>query len=244
MPRQGGDAQRPPRNGRRPSLSLCRAEGRLGPGGRGGARLGHVPAALATVSSRCRSTLQRWYGLNWGRLRTCAHSGRYRSHTPSWSSVSMAWVLAGPADSSRRKARLTSSVHGLAGSGSPGPGAPSSARDRGKPSSADAVAARRASVGSSPTSGAERDGDLVVPEHQARPQDAGRPSRPFLGGRPTTTRPALRRPRPARTRCGPHEPGHGPGLPGRAGPGRRRPGPGPPAPGVRCDGRSAAGARP
>ena len=40
------------------------------------------PAALAVVSSRCRSTVKRWYALCCGRERTGSHSGRIRAQMP------------------------------------------------------------------------------------------------------------------------------------------------------------------
>ena len=58
----------------------------------------------ATASSRCRSTVKRWYALRCGRDRTCSHSGSSRTSTPSWSSASNTGTASAPARSRRTNA--------------------------------------------------------------------------------------------------------------------------------------------
>ena len=41
-----------------------------------------IAAHSATASSKCRSTVKRWYALRCGRARTCSHSGSSRTSTP------------------------------------------------------------------------------------------------------------------------------------------------------------------
>ena len=100
----------------------------------------------------------------------------YRSHTPRWSSVSMAWMAGGPRDSNLRNARVDSSGHGAAGVAElPRPDAPSWPGTR----------ARRARPMPSPPAGPER--GLRRPRWRAgrRPRCRGGPGPAPAPGRPT-----------------------------------------------------------
>jgi len=63
-----------PRCGRRRTPFRCRGGERLSPTGPADRAICER-AAAAAVSRRCRSTVNRWYGLRCGRARTGAHSG-------------------------------------------------------------------------------------------------------------------------------------------------------------------------
>ena len=138
-----------------------------------------------------------------------------------------------PTERSPRNARVTSSVHGLGGAWASSDRRAIVARDSGTPSSADAVAARRASVGSSASGAVTGTATSSSRSTSPGPSDLVRRASPATrAGQPglhpppassmshATVRPASR-----------HTPGYVP--PGWPGPGRRRPGPGPRASGAR-----------
>ena len=100
---RGRGRRRRPRSGRRAGPCRCRGAARRAAAARAAGtrarRRRRTPgsrrspssssaAHSATASSRCRSTVNRWYALRCGRARTCSHSGSSRTSTPTWSSAS------------------------------------------------------------------------------------------------------------------------------------------------------------
>ena len=103
----------------------------------------------------------------------------------------MAWTPAGPTERSLTKARVRSSGHGPAGTGASWDKWAIVARDSGSPSSAEAVAARNAKLGSSTSGAVPRTTTSPSRQHEPRPQG------PVGGAGPSP---------------GPGQPGPGPAL--------------------------------
>ncbi len=113
------------------------------------------PATPATASSRCTSTVNRWYGSRWGRHRTASHSGRKRVSSPTRSMASRVATARSPVRSSRRNASRTPADHGTScGSGMPSTASRNAADSGALPSASAANAAMTSSGASSRTSAA------------------------------------------------------------------------------------------
>ena len=213
------------------------------PAGRAGRRGRRSAAALAVASSRCRSTVKRWYALRCGRDRTGSHSGRIRVQTPRWSSASITGIAS--------RAGEQQPDEELARAGRPRIGqrrrvarrAARASRGRSRVAcSAASRAARSASSGSSAGSASAVEVHLAVAQH-ARRRRATRSRFADAAERSAQRRPrpgATRRRSSTRSRARPRDAGHervAVGEPERLGDAR-------PAPGARarCSAGRCAGA--
>ncbi len=143
-------------------------------------------AHSATASSECRSTVNRWYALRCGRARTCSHSGRRRTSTPTWSSVSNTAIAPGPDASSATKA---SSASGSSSTSRTCSMRASVARSNGTRSSAARAAAHRTIAASTDASGS----NAIRPSRRRMPSTevarrVPERARPVLRGARTATR--------------------------------------------------------
>ncbi len=73
--------------------------------------------ARTTASTECRSTVKRWKGERWGRLRTRSHSGSHRTIGPARSSASHTATRFALDLSSSRRCSRASAGHGVGRSG-------------------------------------------------------------------------------------------------------------------------------
>ena len=188
-------------SGRRHARATTRVDVDLAAGVGARRRRRAARAHCATASSRCRSTVKRWYALRCGRDRTCSHSGSSRTSTPSWSSASNTGTAPAPARRSRTKRGALPHVPGRLGQ-SPAAGPATPGRTAASSSAAAARRLERAqrrdrAVGV----GVDVHTAVAQPRHLRRATSVGgaaRPPGPVERGRgPATTR----RPRSTRSRA-------------------------------------------